>query len=277
MRTFIRCVPVAVLLLSFTSQTSAALEKVKFPALSKHGGKSFQLRGEVFRPRGAGPFPAVVMMHGCGGLPPRTSQALSKHASHLVAHGFIALKLDSFGPRGFADRAVCKDRAESRAAGLYRVQDAMDALAFLATRADVDRRNIFQMGQSNGAGVSLRIADGKNAVPGASPEHQFRAVVAYYPGCGNRSGGINLAIPLLVFSGGRDDWAPAKPCEEMKASGAEYQFVKYANAAHSFDLEIPERRFLGHLLGGNAPATQDSRKKMVEFLRRHLTPDRQTK
>ena len=277
MRSFIRCVPMAVLLLSFTAQTSAALEKVSFLASSKHGGKSFQLRGELFRPKGAGPFPAVVLMHGCGGLPPPTSQALSKHANYLVAHGFIALKLDSFGPRGFADRAVCKDREQSRAARVYRVQDAMDALAFLATRADVDRRNIFQMGQSNGAGVSLRIADEKNAVPGGGPERQFRAVVGYYPGCGNREAGMKLAIPLLVFSGGRDDWAPAKPCEEMKTSGAEYKFVKYANAAHSFDLEISERRFLGHLLGGNAPATQDSRKKMVEFLKRHLTPDRQTK
>jgi dienelactone hydrolase len=268
---------IAVLLLSFTPQTSAALEKVSFPASSKHQGKNIQLRGELFRPKGAGPFPAVVLMHGCGGLTPPTHQALSKHAGFLVGHGFIALKLDSFGPRGFVDRAVCKDRAQSRAAGVYRVQDAMDALAFLAARADVDRRNIFQMGQSNGAGVSLRLTDGSSGVSGADPERQFRAVVAYYPWCGNSEAGRKLAIPLLVFSGGRDDWTPAKSCEEMKSSGAEYQFVKYPNAAHSFDLEVSERRFLGHLVGGNAPAAQDSRKRMIEFLRRHLTPDRQTK
>jgi poly(3-hydroxybutyrate) depolymerase len=67
--------------------------------------------GYLFTPAGAGPFPAVVIMHGCDGLgwlrPTRASWTLFKgYAQRYVAHGYAALVLDSFEPRGIATPAV---------------------------------------------------------------------------------------------------------------------------------------------------------------------------
>jgi dienelactone hydrolase len=212
-----------------------------------------------------------VLLHACGGWTPPPYASLHKHARYLASHGFIALNLDSFGPRGNARGAVCKDRAQSFDANIYRAQDAYDARAFLAARADVDAQSIFLMGQSHGAGVAVQIADRGSVVSVMDPDRNFRAAVAYYPSCSRYSSEkINLGIPLAVFGAALDDWTPARPCEAMISHGAEYQFVLYPGAVHGFDIELPMRKYLGYRMGYDAAATRDSRKRMVEFFRRHM-------
>ena len=80
--------------------------------------------GYVFRPAGAGPFPAVILLHGCEGLGWRTArqsgwQFLSGRAERLVGLGYLALVLDSFEPRGVGEAClkpltVSPDRRASR-------------------------------------------------------------------------------------------------------------------------------------------------------------------
>ena len=56
------------LILGFTSQISFA-ENVQFESNSKsEDGKPLILSGILTKPNGKGPFPAVVLLHGCGGL-----------------------------------------------------------------------------------------------------------------------------------------------------------------------------------------------------------------
>lgn len=277
MRPFFLFLLSALFLAGAPGDEARALEKVSFPASSRHEGKQIQLVGELFRPAGTGRFPAVVLMHGCAGWSPPTYKALTRHAEYLASQGFIALNLDSFGPRGNGGGRICKERAESHAASLYRALDAFDARAFLAARDDVDPRNIFQMGQSHGGGVSIRIADRKNVVFVPDPERNFRAAVGFYPWCGAGPRTVDLGLPLLVLVGDEDDWTPAKPCEAIKLSGAPYEFIMYRGAVHGFDLEMKERRYLGYRLAYDGPAARDSRIRMVDFLRRNLTPDRQGK
>src|ERR1700729_786612 len=59
----------AIWLVSFSRATLAA-ELVSFPSLDKSltGGAPTELRGLLVKPEGSGPFPAVVALHGCGGL-----------------------------------------------------------------------------------------------------------------------------------------------------------------------------------------------------------------
>jgi poly(3-hydroxybutyrate) depolymerase len=69
--------------------------------------------GYLFMPEGGGPFPAVVIMHGCNGLDwlisGRPGWVLAKrYAARYVAHGYAALILDSFEPRGVGN--ACGDR-----------------------------------------------------------------------------------------------------------------------------------------------------------------------
>src|SRR6185436_1423199 len=62
---------------------------------------SVPLAGELYRPSGTGPFPAVVLLHPCNGrLPPALEQA---DAARYTALGYAVLAVDSFGARGIGD------------------------------------------------------------------------------------------------------------------------------------------------------------------------------
>src|SRR5262245_5229087 len=86
--------------------SAAEPERVSFPSADK---EATRLDGYLVRPAGAGPFPAVVALHGCSGLWGRKNNVLSRrHADwgeRLVAAGYVVLFPDSFNPRGV--RSVC--------------------------------------------------------------------------------------------------------------------------------------------------------------------------
>lgn len=233
-----------------------AAERVKFPASKTWRGNAIEIGGEFSRPGGNKKVPAVVLMHGCGGLGSAVRASLRTHARYLVRNGFAALILDSFGPRRIAGGWVCKGLDRLAEARSYRLADARDASKWLQARSDIDDRNIFVMGQSNGGSVALRAA----AAGG------FRAVAAYYPWCGAASGN---RVPLIVFGGGLDDWVPPEACRNRRQS-SRYQYIHYADAAHSFDVRSGVTRYLGYRLGYNQAATKDSRSQMVRFFRKHM-------
>src|SRR5437870_700055 len=82
------------------------------------------LTGDLYRPAGAGPFPAVILLHGCSGVGPHTVA----WAQWLQAEGYAALVLDSFAGRGL--RRLCGDSSPltGRARGRGRRTDRRDGL-----------------------------------------------------------------------------------------------------------------------------------------------------
>ncbi|MGE5470527.1 MAG: dienelactone hydrolase family protein [Bacteroidota bacterium] len=247
-------------------------EKVTFEASHAYTAENVTLRAEVSKPEGDGPFPAVVLMHGCGGWQPAVRYAMKAYADYLVGHGFVVLDLDSFGPRKIGGGKVCESLTKQREALDYRTHDAYDALKFLREQKFVDGKNVFLMGQSNGGSVAINVAKGDVPDEAKGKNENFRAVAAYYPWCGsfgNRK--VELESPLVVFAGGQDDWTPASECESVKSTGAELQVKTYPEAAHSFDLDIMPQRYLGKMLGGDKPAAEDSRARMLSFFIEHTT------
>src|SRR4029453_9928533 len=97
-------------------------------------GTSEQVPVELSRPEGAGPFPAVVIMHDCSGLGPRSSGAPGRWAKELVGRGYVVLMPDSFTTRGHPD-GVCTDASRSRddVSPARRIRDAYAGLAYLRT------------------------------------------------------------------------------------------------------------------------------------------------
>ena len=68
------------------------------PALSFQNatvGKPLRVPASVSRPEGPGPFPAVVLMHGCHGV----SDSNRDWAQWLRERGYVALVVDSWKPR----------------------------------------------------------------------------------------------------------------------------------------------------------------------------------
>jgi dienelactone hydrolase len=252
----------------------AAQEVVRFEATQPYSSDRVLLRAELFKPDGPGRFPAVILMHGCGGWQPAVRFALQNHARYLQRSGFVVLNLDSFGPRDSSGGRLCSnDRALYKALA-FRTQDAFDAMKYLRTQDFVVRDNIFLMGQSNGGAVAIRAAKAATITAYDTEGSAFRGIVAYYPWCGEfgRSR-VALASPLLILAGGQDNWVPARECQNIVANGAELRVKVYPEAAHSFDLDILPQKYLGKRIGLDREAKDDSQKRMLAFFVENLTED----
>jgi dienelactone hydrolase len=255
-------------------ESASAQEIVNFAATDSATPAQVVLRAELFKPPGVGPFPAVVLMHGCGGWQPAVHYALESHAEFLAGHGFVVLDLDSFGPRHVSADAMCASDTRLQQALVYRAYDAFDALRYLRSQAFIDPRNIFLMGQSNGGSVAIEVARASHVKRYNGDGTGFRAIVAYYPWCGMLTRTVaHLVAPLLVFSGGRDDWVSASECENAQTVGDSFQVHVYPEAIHSFDVDMLTARYMGHLVGYDPTAASDSEQRMLTFFDAHLTSD----
>ena len=119
------CVTVFVIVWAMVSSGCVPQEGVTIPHT--------EATGSLAVPEGDGPFPAVVLMHGCSGLDPEVRKGNDVHVQHLVSEGFATLILDSFGPRRLGD-VVCNEGEEEMEAFRYRQRDAVSALRFLRSQ-----------------------------------------------------------------------------------------------------------------------------------------------
>ncbi len=236
--------------------TASADEVVTFASA---GGRDIQ--GYLARPHGGGPFPAVVLLHSCLGLP-ANRQAIE---DAVAGWGYVALFVDDFGPRGLKETCAV-DFAEA-------ASDAYGALAFLSRLADVDRSRIAAVGFSQGADTALTIAASGRKPPSALPDGvAFRAAAAFYPPCANQSG-ARLRIPTLILVGGGDAVTPAADCEQLaKNQSGDVGLVVYPGADHGFDLPefVNGRHVLGMWLRYDPDAAKRSWAELRRFLARRL-------
>ncbi len=222
--------------------------------------------GTLLLPAGTGPFPAVILMHGCGGLTP----SMQAWAQRLKSWGYAALILDSFEQRGIKN--VCDN---GRAfPPRERARDAFAAAAYLRTRADIDAARIGLIGFSHGGSTALASAVARRvAALKAAP---FQAIVAYYPSCPAIA--LEFMTDVQIFIGADDDWTPAARCSDWiplyaKAAVHKPLLKIYPGALHAFDARAPLRVFFGHKLGYDATAAQDSFAVTRRFLDSHLRPE----
>ncbi len=107
----------------------------------------------VYRPAGTGPFPFVVLLHGCGGL---HHEAMWRSwaepwAEVFRERGIGTAVVDSFTPRGVDQ--VCTGSPGAWA--VQRADDAYSVRAWLAEQPYADDRRIAVMGMSNGGRTVL--------------------------------------------------------------------------------------------------------------------------
>jgi dienelactone hydrolase len=209
------------------------------------------------RPDGNGPFPAIVYLHGCGGLSEKTRHRI---ADLMTAWGYVTLAVDSFASRGITE--ACTQEIWSRRG------DALGALRHLSGLGFVDPDRIALVGASQGGGIGLQIAS--TGAVNAPQQPKFRAIVAYYPPC--RLAAEQLTIPALILIGDVDDWTPASDCESWMqrraGKGAPVKLVVYPRAYHAFDNPggMIGGRYFGHWLKYDADAAQRATSDMHDFL-----------
>lgn len=210
-----------------------------------------ELTGELYRPTGNGPFPAVVSLHGCAGTPPR--EYADAAGAAYVALGYALLIVDSFGPRGIA-QACAADGVPAD-----RIMDAYGALLYLASLPFIDPHRIAVVGYSQGAGIALEAVKLEGIE--TQFDRRFRAAVAYYPLCADSYGAVS--VPAVILIGELDDWTPPRNCQDMMAKrsgeGATLRLVVYPGAYHAFNsrrLRGKPEVFFGHRQEYNEAAGQ---------------------
>lgn len=257
----------ALLMFWLAAVSAQAQEIVKFQATQPNETTPVALRAELYRPTGRGPFPAIILLHGCNGWEPASIFALHKYAYAMRDAGYVVLNVDSFGSRYYSSAEMCGHNGRLHEAISYRTADVFDAARYLRRLSYVDGNNLFLMGQSNGGSVAIAAALHKAYLVHRKSEQEppFRAAVALYPWCGLVSSGSRLTTAVQVFIGGRDEWVSANECAGIQTSGAEFNVKVYPAAAHSFDLDITPQRFAGFMIGMDADAASDSRDRMMSF------------
>lgn len=269
---------------------AADAERALFPSTDggMTGGAPTTLLGLLRRPAGRGPFSAVVMLHGCGGLYTRNGRLTGRHENWsraLCDAGFVTLLVDSFSPRGL--KQICTLKERPLRAGRERTMDAYGALRFLQGLPYVRKDGVGLLGWSHGGVTTLFAVDPATpARPKLPPEQDFRAAIAFYPGCRpDNQHAWSANIPLLLLLGAKDDWCPAHHCvtvaERAKSQGSPVDWVVYPGAHHDFDapdLALRQRSGLAFAEGGTAmvgthpEARADALQRVPAFLRQHLQP-----
>jgi dienelactone hydrolase len=273
-----------------TAMPAAAQDKVSVASLDGRNGEAgTPLDAYLFRPARPGPVPAVVFLHGCGGLVSGLSHRIMSRevewAGTLNAAGYAVLMVDSLTTRNSGEmcsRSGFKDWLYKR-----RPADAYGGLLWLQRQPFVRPDRIAAIGWSNGGGAVLyAVASRSPGRPQGFAGPDFRAAVAFYPGsCSKERLGSDwtTAIPLMILVGEKDVWTPAAPCRELADTaarrGAPVTFHAYENAYHDFDWPNLKRRELTAYttskgvvpITGEDPAShEDATRRVRAFLGSHL-------
>ncbi|HET7344020.1 MAG TPA: dienelactone hydrolase family protein [Methylomirabilota bacterium] len=238
------------------------------------------------RPNGQGPFPAVVLLHGCHGVSDSTRQ----WGDWFRERGFVAVIVDSWAPRGVTKETGCVPGEDIPST--ERFDDAVGAVRWLHTRSYVDARHIGAIGWSNGGVFSMALINGPSLARARRrgvelPPPGVVASVALYPGGCYSLVNEQVVRPLLLLIGDADDWTLPGECkrmvEAMQSRGADATIVLYPGAVHYFDVvgqprvvlpEVENRNkpggCCGATVGFDAAANADARRRVEEFFTRHL-------
>jgi dienelactone hydrolase len=239
---------VAALLLSTLAMTAACAGPISFESASPKNPD--RVEGRLHKPDGAGPFPAVVLLHGCHGVSPQ----VNAWGRWLADRGYVAFVVDSFGPR--KEPADCKADDKDGMPATARFDDAIGALRYLQSQPFVVPERVASFGWSQGGVFAMSVINGPTLERARArgvdfPKIGYAAAVAMYPG-GCRDYAKELVVrPLLLLIGGSDDWTPPPYCREMaaneKARGADVTLVEYPGAYHYFDVVGQQKQVLKNI------------------------------
>lgn len=236
----------------------------KFKGYAPQKNKEVTIEGHIYQPEGDGPFPAVVILHGCAGITKRARM----WAERLKGWGYVAIVVDSHRLRGVGSN--CK---EKKISGIELGLDAYSAKVYLAQQPFVDGNRIGLIGFSMGGNAVLSAVNPqiREVFLPESAGEPFKAAVAFYPYCGHS---LPTETPLMIFIGEKDDWTPAGLCKSaaatVKPGGPEVVLNIYPGAYHCFDVPGWDMVDYGHRLKYDHDAAQKAKEATQAFFTKYL-------
>jgi dienelactone hydrolase len=199
--------------------------------------KKQEVWGDLHFPEGsAGKVPAIVLMHGSGGI--EASMAQWVNAFNEI--GVATFVVSSFAPRGVSSTVDDQTRVPAAAS----LADALVALELLAAHPRIDPSRIGIMGFSRGGSVAFQTAIEPLRRAIVKSDLKFAFHISAYGGCNQFYWSPQIsAAPMLNLVGEADDYTTAASCEMLAAryaaAGATIRSIKYAGAHHSWDGMYP--------------------------------------
>ncbi len=227
-----------------------------------------ELRAYLAQPRGAGPWPGVVVIMDALGL----SDDIRLQADRLAAAGYLAFAPDLYSGRGI--RCVAATVAASRSGKGEAYANIEAARHWLGAREDCTGR-IGIIGFCMGGGFALLSA----------PRYDFAAASVNY-GEVPKDAAARLAgcCPVVASFGKRDPELPgrARRLEEaLTELGVEHDIKEYPGVGHAFMNRINVGPALNPLMRlvrmhYDHPSAEDSWRRILTFFDAHLAPGRRS-
>jgi carboxymethylenebutenolidase len=228
----------------------------------KSGGRSYS--GNLFRPTGSGPFPAMLVLH--------TSIGLFDHelayGQWLADQGYVALVPDYFASVGVTSGTLDMKtfQADAVREDLARAIDCLRSLAY------VDKTRVGTVGFSLGGYFALALGT----------REDVRAVVAYYAGACDppvdqtclvrypiATVAAQMRAPVLLLHGQADNVSPfayiRATQDILQRAGKTSELVPYPGVGHAFD--FTNRAASPNY---NPPATANAKARVLAFLQQTL-------
>ncbi len=237
-----------------TCTEDAATSKLDY----KSGARSYS--GNLFRPAGSGPFPAMLVLHTSVGL---FDHELS-YGQWLADQGYVALAPDYFAPVGVTSGTLDMKtfQADAVREDLARAIDCLRSLAY------VDKTRVGAVGFSLGGYFALTLGT----------REDVHAVIAYYPGacdapvdvtCATRypmaTVAAQMRAPVLLLHGQADTVVPfaiVRATQDiLQRAGKSSELVPYPGVGHAFDFK--NRAASPNY---NPPATANAKARVLAFL-----------
>lgn len=221
----------------------AAPESVSF----KSGDET--VKALLYLPAGAGPHPAVILVHEWWGV----TDWIKAQAQDFADHGYVALVPDLYRGQSTSDPAVAHELMRGLPADRA-IRDLVAATAYLATRTEVRNDSIGTVGWCMGGGYALQLA---------LADKTIRAVAINYGALATDKAAI-IAMPAAVLGnfGALDRGITPADVQQfestLKSAGKSPNIKIYADAGHGF--ENPANK------DGYRPAdTKDAHDRMIAF------------
>lgn len=190
------------------------------------------LDAKLFLPPGKGPFPAVIIVPGSGGVVPANLDT----ANTLTSTGIAALIVDPFTARGIIDTRSDQSQL-TWAASTY---DVFGALKFLMARREIIPTKIGAIGGSRGGTAVLQAAMRPLAQGALGAGKGLAAALPAYPWCGMQFREPDTGkIPIRFLMGDKDNWVSVVQCQAYEQAiefrNPNCSMRLFPGAAHAFD------------------------------------------
>jgi dienelactone hydrolase len=218
--------------------------------LTGAAGTPARIGGELRLPGDLERYPAVILIHGSGGV----TANVDRWARELHAIGVAAFIVDCFTGRGVAETVTDQTRIGS----LTMIVDAYRALDHLATHRNIDPNRIALMGFSKGGFATIYASLTRFQKMYGPRLAKFAAYIPFYPPCGTKylEDEITADAPIRIFHGVADNYVPIGPTRKyvarLRDAGRNVELTEFPGANHVFDnpLYMPHVDVVNPLVAG---------------------------